>query len=182
MNSRIEELQHSVERLQELQSRAKEVAADAADDAATAAEKAAKAAAAANADAADKAASKAPKQPAAPARQLRPECRSRPSHRAHPVTGRTGGACATATPADQKITISVFNRPGQPFCDARRRTGAGAARPRPDTRDLIQSTVSRDAQKMIFGSIAFTVLSALFLLMLITRAFAGRATVASSAR
>ena len=46
----------------------------------------------------------------------------------------------------------------------------------PDTRDLIQSTVSRDAQKMIFGSIAFTVLFALFSLMLITRAFAGRAT------
>ena len=46
----------------------------------------------------------------------------------------------------------------------------------PDTRDLIQSTVSRDAQKMIFGSIAFTVLCALFVLMLITRAFAGRAT------
>ena len=176
LNSRIEELQHSVEQLQELQSRAKEVAADAA-EAATAAEKAAKAAAAASADAADKAASKAPKQPAAPRPPAAPGMPKSPEPpRAPGAPAAPAAPGATATPADQKITISVFNRPGQPFVML---DGARVQEPPdldPDTRDLIQSTVSRDAQKMIFGSIAFTVLSALFLLMLITRAFAGRAT------
>ena len=111
LNSRIEELQHSVEQ-QELQSRAKEVAADAADTA-TAAEKAAKAAAAASADVADKAASKRRNNLQASRPPTAPECRSRPSHRAPRCTGRTGGAWRQLPRRlTRKITISVFNRPG----------------------------------------------------------------------
>lgn len=185
LNGKIEALQHSVEQLQELQSRAKEVAADAADaaEAAAAAEKAAKAPAAASADPFDKAIPKAPKQvappktPALPAMPGAPKSPEPPRAPGAPVAPKAPAAPG-ATPAagDQKITISVFNRPGQPLVML---DGARVQEPPdldPDTRDLIQSTVSRDAQKMIFGSIAFTVLCALFVLMLITRAFAGRAT------
>ena len=43
------------------------------------------------------------------------------------------------------------------------------------TRDLIQSTVQRDAQKLIYGGFSLLALFVFFLLMLIARAFAGRA-------
>ena len=43
------------------------------------------------------------------------------------------------------------------------------------TRDRIESTVSHDASKVIFGAVALVALLILFLLMLIARAFAGRA-------
>lgn len=46
----------------------------------------------------------------------------------------------------------------------------------PDTRNLIQTTVKRDVDKVVFGGISLLVLSTLFLLMLIARSFAGRAT------
>ncbi len=81
--------------------------------------------------------------------------------------------------APPKITINLFGRPGQAVVGVPPipplPPGTESLSLDPGIRDSIQSTVSRDASKLIFGGISLAVLLTLFLLMLIARAFAGRA-------
>ena len=81
-----------------------------------------------------------------------------------------------------KITINLFGPPGKPIVGITPisplppvPSGSEAVGLDPSVRDLIQSTVSRDASKLIFGGVGLAALLTLFLLMLIARAFAGRA-------
>ncbi len=78
-----------------------------------------------------------------------------------------------------KITINLFGRPGQAVVGMPPipplPPGAEPLSLDPGVRESIQSTVSRDASKLIFGGISLAALLTLFLLMLIARAFAGRA-------
>ena len=83
---------------------------------------------------------------------------------------------SASSTGDRKITINLFGRGGQPLIDL----SDTAMIPIPiaidiETRERIESTVSHDASKLIFGAVGFVVLLTLFLLMLIARAFAGRA-------
>jgi len=79
-------------------------------------------------------------------------------------------------PKEARITINLFGKQGKALVSL----DGGPAVSEPanldrSTRDLIQTTVSRDARKFIVGSASLAVLTTLFLLMLIARAFAGRA-------
>lgn len=76
---------------------------------------------------------------------------------------------------DKVITFSVFGKKAQAIINVGDRPVADPANVDPDTRALISTTVQRDAQKLIAGGISFLVLLTLFLLMLVARAFAGRA-------
>ncbi len=76
---------------------------------------------------------------------------------------------------DKTITISVFGKKAQAVINVEDRTVADPINLDPDTRALISTTVQRDAQKLIAGGVSFLVLLTLFLLMLVARAFAGRA-------
>ena len=76
---------------------------------------------------------------------------------------------------DAHITISLFGKKGQALVNVTDRPVTEPTNLDPATRELIQSTVQHDAQKLIFGGFSFVALLTLFLLMLIARAFAGRA-------
>ncbi len=76
---------------------------------------------------------------------------------------------------DKTITFSVFGKKAQAVINVDDRPVADPVNLDPDTRNLISGTVQRDAQKLIVGSVSFITLLTLFLLMLIARAFAGRA-------
>lgn len=82
----------------------------------------------------------------------------------------------TDRPKEARITINLFGKQGKALVSLD--GGPAVSEPsnldRP-TRELIQGTVNRDARKFIFGSASLAVLTTLFLLMLIARAFAGRA-------
>ena len=79
----------------------------------------------------------------------------------------------------QKITINLFGRAGQPVIGITPipplPSGSEPSSLDPGVREAIQTTVGRDANKLILGGASFAVLFTLFLLMLIARAFAGRA-------
>ncbi len=72
------------------------------------------------------------------------------------------------------VTINLFGK--KPLLDF---NGEAAVEPvnfDPETRSLIQSTVASDVEKFIVGSVTLITLTILFFLMLLARAFAGRAT------
>ena len=79
----------------------------------------------------------------------------------------------------QKITINLFGRAGQPVIGITPipplPSGSEPSSLDPGVREAIQTTVGRDANKLIVGGASFAALFTLFLLMLIARAFAGRA-------
>ena len=76
---------------------------------------------------------------------------------------------------DKVITFNVFGKKAQAVINVEDHPVAEAINLDPDTRALINATVHRDAQKLIAGGVSFLVLMTLFLLMLVARAFAGRA-------
>jgi len=76
---------------------------------------------------------------------------------------------------DTTITFNLFGKKGQAVVNLSDRPVTEPINLDPATRELIQSTVRRDAEKLIIGSVTFVALLTLFLLMLIARAFAGRA-------
>ena len=73
------------------------------------------------------------------------------------------------------VTFNLFGKKGQALLDFNGKATVAPVNFDPETRMLIQSTVGNDAQKFIVGAVSFGVLTILFLLMLIARAFAGRA-------
>jgi len=73
------------------------------------------------------------------------------------------------------VTLNVFGKKGQALLDFDGKATTAPVNFDPETRALIQSTVGSDTQKFIVGIASFGVLTILFLLMLIARAFAGRA-------
>ena len=79
----------------------------------------------------------------------------------------------------QKITLNLFGHAGQPVVGfpliPPPTAGTEPSSLDPGVREAIQTTVGRDANKLIVGGASFAVLFTLFLLMLIARAFAGRA-------
>jgi TM2 domain-containing membrane protein YozV len=85
-------------------------------------------------------------------------------------------ASATGEP-DKTITVSLFGTRAQAVVNVSDRSDATlAATPiEAGTREYINTTIDRDANKMIVGSISLLALLTLFLLMLIARGFAGRA-------
>ena len=76
---------------------------------------------------------------------------------------------------DKVITFSLFGKKAQAVINVEDRPVAAPVNLDADTRALITTTVQRDAKKLIAGGISLLVLLTLFLLMLIARAFAGRA-------
>lgn len=76
---------------------------------------------------------------------------------------------------DKTITFSVFGKKAQAVINVEDRPVSDPVNLDPDTRALITTTVQRDAQKLIAGGLSFLVLMTLFFLMLVARAFAGRA-------
>jgi TM2 domain-containing membrane protein YozV len=85
-------------------------------------------------------------------------------------------ASATGEP-DKTITVSLFGTQAQAVVNVSDRVDPALAATPIDasTRDFINVTLDRDANKMIVGSISLLALLTLFLLMLIARGFAGRA-------
>jgi TM2 domain-containing membrane protein YozV len=78
-----------------------------------------------------------------------------------------------ATNETSKITVTLNGRFGLPPIGI---NFVGApVNLDPDVRDVIDNTVARDAKKLVAGAASFVVLLTLFFLMLIARAFAGRA-------
>ena len=73
------------------------------------------------------------------------------------------------------VTFNLFGKKGQALLDFNGKATVAPVNFDPETRALIQSTVGNDAQKFIVGAVSFGVLMVLFLMMLIARAFAGRA-------
>ncbi len=73
------------------------------------------------------------------------------------------------------VTFNLFGKKGQALLDFNGKATVAPVNFDPETRTLIQSTVGRDAQKFIVGAVSFAVLTIMFLLLLIARAFAGRA-------
>ena len=73
------------------------------------------------------------------------------------------------------ITFNVLGKKAQAVINVEDYSVAEAINLDPDTRALINSTVHRDAQKLIVGSVSFLGLLILFFLMLVARALAGRA-------
>lgn len=77
--------------------------------------------------------------------------------------------------SDKTITFSLFGKKKPTVISFDERPIIEPANLDPETRELIQSTVQRDAQKLILGGSSFAALLTLFLLMLIARGLAGRA-------
>ena len=77
--------------------------------------------------------------------------------------------------SDKTITFSLFGKKKPTMISFDERPITEPANLDPETRELIQSTVQRDAQKLILGGSSFAALLTLFLLMLIARGLAGRA-------
>ena len=73
------------------------------------------------------------------------------------------------------VTFNLFGKKGQALLDFNGKATVAPVNFDPETRALIQSTVGNDTQKFIVGSVSFGVLTVVFLMMLIARAFAGRA-------
>ncbi len=73
------------------------------------------------------------------------------------------------------VTFNLFGKKGQALLDFNGKAAVASANFDPETRALIQTTVGNDAQKFIVGAMSFAILTILFVLMLIARAFAGRA-------
>ena len=71
------------------------------------------------------------------------------------------------------VTINLFGK--KALLDFNGKAAVEPVNFDPETRKLIQSTVARDAEKFIFGAVSLLVLIILFFLMLLARAFAGRA-------
>ena len=92
-----------------------------------------------------------------------------------PSTDKSVGTKRLDGKDDVKVTINLFGKKGQALLDFNGKATVAPVNFDPETRTLIQSTVGNDTQKFIVGSISFGVLTILFLLMLIARAFAGRA-------
>ena len=84
---------------------------------------------------------------------------------------------AEAGEPNKTITVSLFGTRAQAVINVADRVDPALAATPIDasTRDFINITVDRDANKMIVGSISFLALLTLFLLMLIARGFASRA-------
>lgn len=101
------------------------------------------------------------------------EMESRAGEFSAEATGKDGKAGATK--GDTTITFNLFGKKGQAVVNLSDRPVTEPVNLDPATRELIQSTVQRDAQKLIYGGFTFVALLTLFLLMLIARAFAGRA-------
>ncbi len=81
----------------------------------------------------------------------------------------------TGGKSDKTITFSLFGKKAQAVINLSDRPVADAVNLDAKTRELIQSTVQRDAQKLIYGGVSLITLFAMFFLMLLARAFAGRA-------
>ena len=77
--------------------------------------------------------------------------------------------------SDKTISFSLFGKKTPTVISIDERPITEPANLDPETRELIQSTVQRDAQKLILGGSSFAALLTLFLLMLIARGLAGRA-------
>ena len=102
------------------------------------------------------------------------EMESRAGEFGLPAPGKDGKTGAAAK-GDTTITFNLFGKKGQAVVNLSDRPVTEPVNLDPETRELIQSTVQRDAQKLIYGGFTFVALLTLFLLMLIARAFAGRA-------
>ena len=76
---------------------------------------------------------------------------------------------------DKVIKFTVFGKKAQAVINLEDRPVVDPINVDPDTRALINTTVQRDAQKLIAGGMSFLMLLTLFFLMLVARAFAGRA-------
>ena len=87
----------------------------------------------------------------------------------------TGGKDTKDAKDKVTVTFNLFGKKGEALLDFNGKATVAPVNFDPETRALIQSTVGNDTQKFIVGSAAFGALSVLFLLMLIARAFAGRA-------
>ena len=92
-----------------------------------------------------------------------------------PSAGSKTGARSPVSKDAVTVTVNLFGKKGQALLDFNGKATAAPVNFDPETRTLIQSTVGNDTQKFIVGAISFGVLTVLFLLMLIARAFAGRA-------
>ena len=73
------------------------------------------------------------------------------------------------------VTFNLFGKKGQALLDFNGKATVEPVNFDPETRALIQTTVGNDTQKFIVGAASLGVLTVLFLMMLIARAFAGRA-------
>lgn len=92
-----------------------------------------------------------------------------------PSSDHKAGAASKDGKDAVTVTFNLFGKKGQALLDFNGKATAAPANFDPETRTLIQTTVGNDTQKFIVGAISFGVLTVLFLLMLIARAFAGRA-------
>lgn len=86
---------------------------------------------------------------------------------------KTEPANGTPSTANSKITVTLDGKFGLPPIGLN--YVAAPINLDPEVRNAIDSTVARDAKKLIVGVISFVVLLTLFFLMLIARGFAGRA-------
>jgi len=94
----------------------------------------------------------------------------------HEMQGRISEfAVEAGGTTDKVITFNVFGKKAQAVINVDDHPVSDAINLDPDTRALISTTVQRDAQKLIIGGASFLVLMTLFFLMLVARAFAGRA-------
>ena len=94
----------------------------------------------------------------------------------HEMQGRISEfAIEAGGTTDKVITFNVFGKKAQAVINVDDHPVSDAINLDPDTRAQISTTVQRDAQKLIIGGASFLVLMTLFFLMLVARAFAGRA-------